>query len=185
MSWIEILAVLASLGGVLLSMAKNSLAWACNILASGLYGYIFFSSGLYSDMELQGFFILMAAYGWWNWSRAEQDWSPEKSKVLQLVWGLAGALLFGVGSGYIHTLYFPSVSFPYLDATLTGLSVFGTWLAIQKKVESWLVWIGVDVVYVGMYVQKGLWPTAVLYVVFCLLALKGYLDWRKQLKLKD
>ncbi|MEY2636821.1 MAG: hypothetical protein RLZZ197_1297 [Bacteroidota bacterium] len=117
MSSVEILAIIASLAGVILSMGRKSLAWLCNILASGLYGYIFWQSGLYSDMELQGFFILMAAYGWWNWSQSEADWKPEKSPYLPLFIGLMVALLFGAGSGYLHTLYFPSVSFPYLDAT--------------------------------------------------------------------
>ena len=63
MSSIEILAIIASLGGVILSMAKKSLAWVCNIIASSLYGYVFYQNGLYSDMELQGFFILMALIG--------------------------------------------------------------------------------------------------------------------------
>ena len=63
MSLVEILAIIASLAGVFLSMAKKSAAWICTIFASGLYGYIFWQNGLYSDMELQGFFILMAIYG--------------------------------------------------------------------------------------------------------------------------
>jgi nicotinamide mononucleotide transporter len=182
MSSVEILAIIASLAGVILSMERKSLAWLCNIIASGLYGYIFWRSGLYSDMELQGFFILMAAYGWWNWSQSEAGWKPEKSPYLPLLKGLMIALLFGAGSGYLHTLYFRSVSFPYLDATLTGLSIYGTWLATKRKIENWIVWIIVDFAYVGMYLSKGLWGTAVLYGVFILLAFKGYLDWHKQLK---
>jgi len=185
MSVIEIFAALASLIGVLLSMAKNSLAWVFNIIASGLYGYVFWQNSLYSDMELQGFFILMAVYGWWNWSRSEQDWKPEKSTITQLSAGLAVALLFGLGSGFLHLNYFPSVSFPFLDATLTGLSIYGTWLATQRKIENWLVWIGADLVYVVMYVQKGLWTTAGLYFIFTLLAIKGYKDWLKPLKNRD
>jgi nicotinamide mononucleotide transporter len=182
MSVLEILAILASVAGVLFSMARKSLAWPSNIIASGLYSYIFCQSGLYSDMELQGFFILMALYGWWNWSRSEQDWNPEKSSFLPLGIGLMVALFFGAGSGYLHRLYFPSVSFPYLDATLTGLSIFGTWLASQRKIENWLVWMGVDFIYVGMYINKGLWGTALLYFAFIILATKGYLDWSKSLK---
>lgn len=185
MSPIEILAIIASLGGVLLSMAKKSLAWVCNIIASGLYGYVFYQNGLYSDMELQGFFILMAIYGWWTWSRSEPDWVPEKSSLQDLFTGLAVALLFGAGSGFLHQHYFLSVSFPFLDATLTGLSIYGTWLATRRKIENWIVWIGVDIVYVGMYVNKGLWGTAALYLVFIALALKGYIDWLKPLKNRD
>ncbi|MCZ2477406.1 nicotinamide mononucleotide transporter [Aquirufa antheringensis] len=185
MSPIEILAIIASLGGVVFSMAKKSLAWVCNIIASGLYGYIFYQNGLYSDMELQGFFILMAVYGWWTWSRSERDWVPEKSSRRVLFIGLAVALLFGAGSGFLHQQYFTDVSFPFLDATLTGLSIYGTWLATRRKIENWIVWIGVDIVYVGMYVNKGLWGTAALYLVFIALALKGYIDWLKPLKNRD
>lgn len=185
MSTVEILAIIASLSGVLLSMAKKSLAWVCNIIASGLYGYVFYQNGLYSDMELQGFFILMALYGWWTWSRSEQNWMPEKSNLQALLVGLVVALLFGAGSGFLHLQYFPSVSFPFLDATLTGLSILGTWLATRRKIENWIVWIGVDIVYVGMYLNKGLYGTAALYGVFIVLALKGYLDWLKPLKDRD
>jgi nicotinamide mononucleotide transporter len=185
MSAVEILAIIASLSGVLLSMAKKSLAWVCNIIASGLYGYVFYQNGLYSDMELQGFFILMALYGWWTWSRSEQNWMPEKSNLQALLVGLVVALLFGAGSGFLHLQYFPSVSFPFLDATLTGLSILGTWLATRRKIENWIVWIGVDIVYVGMYLNKGLYGTAALYGVFIVLALKGYIDWLKPLKDRD
>jgi len=185
MSSIEILAILASLAGVLFSMARKSLAWPSNILASSLYAYVFWQSGLYSDMELQGFFILMALYGWWNWSRSEDNWKPERSTFLSFSVGLALALLFGAGSGFVHLNYFPSVSFPFLDATLTGLSIYGTWLATQRKIENWLVWIIVDIAYVGMYLNKGLWGTAALYVVFIILAIKGYLKWLKPLKNRD
>jgi len=185
MSAVEIVAILASLGGVVLSMARKKLAWASNILASGLYGYVFWQSDLYSDMELQGFFILMALYGWWTWSRQQRDWIPERASNAQLIGGLSVALLFGMGSGFLHLNYFPSVSFPFLDATLTGLSIYGTWLATQRKIENWLVWIGVDFAYVGMYLNKGLWGTAALYVVFIFLAIKGYIDWLKPLKNRD
>jgi nicotinamide mononucleotide transporter len=182
MSLIEITAIMASIVGVLFSMAKKSQAWVCNIIASGLYSYVFYQNSLYSDMELQGFFILMALYGWWNWSRADQDWVPERSSLRALLGGVAVALLFGMGSGYLHQQYFSSVSFPFLDATLTGLSIWGTWLATRRKIENWIVWIGVDIVYVGMYLNKGLYGTAALYGLFILLALKGYIDWLKPLK---
>ncbi len=185
MSLVEILAIIASLAGVFLSMAKKSAAWICTIFASGLYGYIFWQNGLYSDMELQGFFILMAIYGWWTWSQSEQNWKPERATFRQLSGGLAVALVFGMGSGYVHQQYFPSVSFPFLDASLTGLSIYGTWLATQRKIENWLVWIVVDIAYVEMYATKELWGTAALYLVFIILALKGYLDWLKPLKNRD
>lgn len=185
MSLVEIFAIIASLAGVFYSVTKKSSAWICNILASGLYGYVFYQNSLYSDMELQGFFILMALYGWWTWSRSEQNWKPERATLGQLTGGLAVALVFGIGSGYLHLNYFPSVSFPFLDASLTGLSIYGTWLATQRKIENWLVWIVVDVIYVGMYVSKDLWGTAVLYFVFIILAIIGYQDWLKPLKNRD
>ena len=179
---IEAAGIITSILGVYFSSQRKSIAWVWNIIASGIYMYVFYMARLYSDMELQGFFILMAVYGWWTWSRSAQDWTPEKSSLKTLAGGLTIALLFGMGSGYVHQHYFPSVSFPFVDATLTGLSIYGTWLATQRKIENWLVWIGVDIVYVGMYANKDLWGTAALYLAFVVLALKGYIDWLKPLK---
>jgi nicotinamide mononucleotide transporter len=72
-----------------------------------------------------------------------------------------------------------------LDGVLAGLSVWATWLSTKKKIANWIVWIGVDLMYIGLYAQKEMWGTACLYAVFIGLAWKGYREWSITLKSND
>jgi nicotinamide mononucleotide transporter len=178
---VEGLGILCSLLGVYFSAKQARVAWIWNILASAMYGYIFYGLGLFSDMELQGFFILMAIFGFFQWTRSAENWIPEKSTRMQLIRGLLASLVFGGISGYLHQRYVPNVSFPYLDACLTGLSIWGTYLAAKRKIENWVLWILVDFVYIGMYMQKGIAGTSALYGLFICMAFYGYRSWQKKM----
>ncbi|MHA8105111.1 nicotinamide riboside transporter PnuC [Aquirufa nivalisilvae] len=186
-SWIkeniwEFSGVICSLLGVYFSIQQHLAAWIWNILASLLFGILFYQHGLYSDMELQGFFIAMGIYGFYQWRKEEKNWKAEKSTRLSLILGIACSLAYGLIAGYLHTRLTHLVSFAYVDATLTGLSIFGTWLAIHKKIENWILWIIVDIAYVIMYIQKALWGTSLLYVLFIFLAIKGLHHWKQNLR---
>jgi nicotinamide mononucleotide transporter len=100
---------------------------------------------------------------------------------MQLIIGLLASLVFGGISGYLHQRYAPNVSFPYLDACLTGLSIWGTYLAAKRKIENWVLWILVDFVYIGMYMQKGIPGTSALYGLFICMAFYGYRSWQKKM----
>jgi nicotinamide mononucleotide transporter len=180
-NWIEIAGIITSLLGIHFSIKRKTVAWIWNIIASILYGILFYQNKLYSDMELQGFFILLAIFGLLSWKKNENSWKPQKSTLIELAKGLGFALLFGVISGYLHQHYAPNVSFPYIDSTLTGLSIWGTLLAANKKIENWYVWIFADIIYTGMYFQKELFLTGILYLVFVFLAIQGLISWKKKM----
>ena len=97
-----------------------------------------------------------------------------------LLFGIGGSLIFGFVSGYFHR-EIPNVSLPFLDATLTGFSIWGTYLAAKMKIENWLVWIFVNILYIGVYIYKGMNGTAILYTVFLVFAFRGFYAWRKKL----
>lgn len=179
----EIAGIVASLIGVYYSSQRKTVAWIWNILASGIYMFVFYRAGLYSDMELQGIFILMAIYGIYQWKRVESDWKPVKSHLSQIIIGLLVAAFYGLVAGYLHARFSEQVKTPYWDATLTGMSILGTYWAAQRKIENWILWIFVDVAYVGMYVVNGLFWTAALYMLFIFMAFSGWYSWRKQLKI--
>jgi nicotinamide mononucleotide transporter len=178
---IEISGIITSILGVYFSTKQKAVAWIWSIIASILYGILFYQNNLYSDMELQGFFVLMAVFGLLNWKKNENSWKPQKSPINQLIMGIGFTLLFGFISGYLHQHYSPNVSFPYVDSSLTGLSIWGTWLAANKKIENWIVWISADIVYTGMYFQKELYMTGILYLIFVLLAIQGLISWKKKM----
>jgi nicotinamide mononucleotide transporter len=178
---IEAAGIITSLLGVYYSSQRKSMAWIWNIIASGIYMYVFYQAGLYSDMELQGVFILMALYGLYQWKRAQDSWKPTNNTFWQNMWGLVLAGLYGLVAGYLHERYATQVKSAYWDATLTGMSILGTYWAAQRKIENWVLWILVDLAYVGMYVDNKLWGTAALYLVFMCMAILGWISWRKQL----
>jgi nicotinamide mononucleotide transporter len=99
---------------------------------------------------------------------------------VNLIIGTGGSVLFGVISGYLHN-DLSNVSFPYLDATLTGFSIWGTYLAAKMKIENWLVWIFVNIIYIGIYLHKGMNGTAILYFIFLIFAFSGFYTWKKKL----
>jgi nicotinamide mononucleotide transporter len=164
---LEYAGIATALLGIFYSIKQNKIAWIWNFIASFIYGILFYQVGLYSDMELQGVFMAMALYGFVQWNRPIQ-------------FGIGGSLIFGFVSGYFHR-EIPNVSLPFLDATLTGFSIWGTYLAAKRKIENWMVWMFVDILYIGVYIYKGMNGTAILYSVFLLFAFRGFYAWRKKL----
>ncbi len=180
---IEAAGIITSLLGVYFSSQRHWIAWVWNIIASGIYMYVFYEAGLYSDMELQGLFIITGVYGLYQWRNVESTWRPEKSSLLFIVIGIVIAGLYGAGAGYFHENYTAQAKSPYWDASLTGLSLVGTYWASKRRIENWVLWIFVDCAYVAMYLVNGLWMTAGLYFVFVLMAIRGWAQWRKELKI--
>lgn len=177
---LEYAGIITALLGVFYSIKQHKIAWIWNFVASCIYGFLFYEVGLYSDMELQGVFMAMAIYGFVQWNQAEQLWEVTRSSRSDLLLGIVGSLIFGFASGYFHR-ELSNVSLPFLDATLTGFSIWGTYLAVKKKIENWLVWIFVDILYIGIYIYKGMNGTAVLYAIFLVFAFRGFYAWRKKL----
>jgi len=182
--WFELVAATVSAVDVWLATRRSMISWPVTILASALYGEQFRESRLYSDMLLQGIFVLFAIYGWWHWQRglrAEGSVLVETPRTQDLLRDAA----LGVGASALlgywmmrHT----DAALPWLDAALTGFSLVGTWWGARKYLANWWLWIVVDLIYIGEYLFKHLILTAGLYAVFVLLAMLGLRDWRRALR---
>lgn len=177
---LEFAGIITALLGVFYSIKQQKIAWVWNFIASFIYGILFYQVGLYSDMELQAIFIAMAIYGFIQWNKPIQVLEVSRSKWPNLLIGIGGSIMFGIASGYLHQKY-TNASLPFLDAILTGLSIWGTYLAAKMKIENWLVWILVNIVYVGIYMYKEMHGTAVLYMIFLIFAFRGFYTWKKKL----
>lgn len=182
--WFELVAAAISALDVWLATRRSMISWPVTILASVLYGEQFRESKLYSDMLLQGIFVLFAIYGWWHWAqgaRATGEVRVERPQARSLLRdAVIGVLASGVLGWWM--LHHTDASLPWLDAALTGASLVGTWWGTQKYLANWWLWIVVDVIYVGEYLYKHLILTAGLYAVFVGLAMLGLRDWRRALR---
>ena len=144
-----------------------------------LYAYIFYEYKLYGETILQFIFIVMNLYGFYHWRKGkveEHTIRIEKSNaptlVMQMVLASIAGLLFGLG---LH--YFTDASLPILDAQLAAFSLLATYWTTQKYIATWVLWVIVDIVYVGMFLYKSLYLTAGLYAVFIGLAILGWKQW--------
>lgn len=183
MSLFELTAALLGMISVYLLTKQNSLSWPIGIVMVLMYIVIFYEARLYSDMLLQVFFALMQAYGWYAWSSFQQ--TKQKTKVAelspqQLIGYCLLTLFLCLTLGIVMKRY-TNADLPFLDAFTTALSMVAQWLMTKKKLENWLLWIIADVIYVLMYCYKSLYPTAVLYLIFLVLAVLGYKSWKQEL----
>ncbi len=181
---LELLAVVLTLAAVYLTVRQIIWCWPLALISVLLYASVFYDARLYADMGLQGLYFGLAVYGWWAWLHGGEHHgelavslaSPRTRVVLLLVATLGGILL-----GQTLTR-FTNASLPFMDSTLTSFSIAAQWMQTQKLLESWLVWLAVDVFYVGMFLYKELYLTAGLYAVFLVLAAMGFAQWRRSMR---
>jgi nicotinamide mononucleotide transporter len=139
---------------------------------------VFFDARLYGDAGLQGVFIAASIWGWWQWLRGAEG-RPLPVTRLSHTGRLASLLGWAVGffalSAFLKACTDTDV--PHMDGFLTAGSLLGQLLTAKKKIENWHTWIVVDILYVGLYIYKGLHLTAILYAVFVVLAVLGLRAW--------
>jgi nicotinamide mononucleotide transporter len=184
---LELISFVLAIVTVLLNIRRIHWAWLFAIVSSATYGIVFFKARLYGDAGLQGVFIVASIWGWYEWLRgtgAPASGGDDKPLVVTRLdrrgwsWSLAGWLLGFVLLSWFLRAY-TDTDVPHMDGFLTAGSLLGTLLAARKKVENWHVWIAVDVLYVGLYVYKGLHLTAILYAVFVVMAALGLRTWAR------
>ncbi|MGQ0538379.1 MAG: nicotinamide riboside transporter PnuC [Gemmatimonadaceae bacterium] len=181
MSLLEFVAALFGAVAVYLSTRQNIWSWPTAIVNVGLYTAVFFRARFYAGMGLQVVYLVLSIYGWYHWLRGGERHSILRVSRATARHLLVLAILVSGGSlalGGILAARTDAV-LPYLDSTLTVSSLAAQWLMTRKVVENWLVWIGVDLVYVPMFLSRRLYPTAALYAVFLVLAVMGFLSWSR------
>ena len=186
MDWMAIIEWTAVIFGficVLLNAMENVWGWPTGLVSVGLYFIVFFNAKLYADFTLQIFFFVTGVYGWYHWlygGKEKDDLPITTSSVRDWIWyvviGVAGLLIIG----YLFDT-FTDADLAYWDAYTTAFSLVAQILMARKKIENWLIWIAVDIIAIGIYYVKGLYPTAILYTGFLVLATIGYLNWRKRM----
>jgi len=183
-TWLEIVAVVLGLWMVGCNLRVNPLGWPLAIASSALYALLFVHSRLYGEAALQGVFIVLGAWGWWQWLRGttaqgaalrvralapRQRWAVVGLTLA--AWPLLGALLARATDSDV----------PYLDALPTVGSLAGQYLLARKWVDNWPAWLAVNLVSLALFAVKGLWLTVALYAVFAALSVVGWRAWAAML----
>lgn len=184
LSALEIVGALSGILGVWLTSRRNIACFPIGLLNVTVYAVIFFSPSvrLYADGILQLVFGGLLVYGWREWSSAKEEKQVHITYLTRTAWLFvviatsAMALLLG------RILYnYTDAAIPQLDAALTAASLAAQWMVARRKIENWLFWIIIDLIYVPVYWQRALPLTALLYFIFLVLAVFGYRSWKRQM----
>ena len=182
-SW-EMLAVVLSVTYLLLAIMQNIWCWIAAFISTLIYSILFFDASLLMDSALNIFYLVMAIYGWYSWK-----YGNSKNKGDDLVISSYGFLrnlqiiivLLIISSilGYIMANY-TKADFAYLDTFTTVFAVFATYMLTKKVLENWLYWVIIDSVSIYIYINKGFYLTAILFVVYTVLAIFAFKQWKEE-----
>lgn len=180
---LEFIAVGITLAAVYLTARQIIWCWPLGLISVTLYAIVFYQSKLYADMGLQAVYFALALYGWWAWLHGGKDHGQLR---VSLVSGRARFLLVVIGAAAGVALgqtlnRLTDASLPFMDSTLTSYSIVAQWMQTRKWLEAWLLWLAVDVFYVGMFLYKKLYFTAGLYAFLLYLAALGFVAWRRSM----
>lgn len=182
MGGMEIAAALLGIVNVVLVVRRSTWNYPFGILMVALYFFVFWDAKLYSDALLQIFFFVIQMYGWWAWVHARHvdhgvavAWMPWRQRLPWLAGTAVAVALWGSGMAR-----FTDAAAPFVDATTAGLSIAAQCLQSLRRVESWVLWIAVDVIAIGLFAWKGLFVTSALYALFLILAAIGLFEWRRR-----
>lgn len=176
---VEIFGAIFGFLSVYFTIRQNIWCWYFGLLQVTLYCFVFYTSKLYSDMILHVIYIFLQFYGLYNWKYGGSNKSILRVTVLtHTMFWIGLTVLVTALLGYVMQTK-TDASFPYEDAFITVASLVAQYLMIKKILQSWLFWIIVDVVAIIIYAYKDLYFTTVLYVLFLVMAVMGYLEWKK------
>ena len=178
--WAEILGFGTGAACVVLAARRHLATFPVGIANNVVFVILFTGSALYADAGLQVVYLVLGVHGWLAWARRAPERHFVRSTPPSAVLPLAAAGLAGTALlTWVLAAYTDSTT-ELADAATTAGSLVAQYLLNRRRRETWLVWIAVDVGYVGLYAVKGLWITAALYLLFIGLCVGGWRAWRAE-----
>lgn len=194
-SYLELIASIATLIAVWLSARANLLSWPVGVLSVILYFFLFYQSQLYPDMFLQIFYFVTNIVGWWRWANPRMGEEDRKNELkvslmskkqlgLCVSIGVAGTACMGAFASRLHE-WFPSLfslpsAVPFVDSFIAVVSVLAQYYMMYKKLECWIMWVLVDIVATFLYFSRDLMVTGILYFILTCLASYALWNWRRE-----
>ncbi|WP_286914494.1 nicotinamide riboside transporter PnuC [Flavobacterium sp. UBA4197] len=180
---LEFLAFVFGIASVWYAKKENILVYPTGLIATTITVYLLFQAGYLGDMIINIYFSIMSVYGWYNWSRKRNEEDSLLISRTSLREKIIGMALFLTTIVIIFAIY-NAVDYEikhenYIDILASGLFFTGMWYMANKKIENWTLWIIGDIIAVPLYAYRGLGMLSLQYLIFTILAISAYLEWRK------
>jgi nicotinamide mononucleotide transporter len=185
-NYIELLGAILGFIYIFLSIRQNIWTWPVGLLTSSLYVWVFLNSQLYADMGLQMYYVVISIYGWYEWLKGNTSGSSKELMISRLQVN-TGIILAVIAVLVLILIWFVLKNYtdspvPFADSLATSLSIIATWMLARKILEHWVIWIFVDAFSIGLFLYKELYPTVILFVIYTIMAIAGYFEWKKVMK---
>jgi len=182
--WMEVFGFVTGAACVGLLVRQNIWNWPLGIANNLTFMVLFYRTGLYADVGLQVFYIAISVYGWWHWLHGGRDHGalaasrvrPATALLLVGTVAVTTALLTFILRRYTNS------TVPVLDSLITALSLVAQFMMTRKWVENWPVWILANCISVGLLIYKDLYVASLLYLVYQVLCVMGWKEWRAALR---
>ncbi|MCP4970466.1 MAG: nicotinamide mononucleotide transporter [Arcobacter sp.] len=182
MTMYEAIAMVLAIAYILLAIRQNIWCWPAAFLSTLIYAVLFFEVSLLMDSMLNLYYLVMAIYGWYSWKYGSniknEDLKVNTYGLLTNIKIIVVLSFVSLCFGYIMANY-TSADFAYIDSFTTVFAVFTTFMLAKKVLENWIYWIIIDIVSIYIYIQKELYLTAALFIIYTILALVAYINWKK------
>ena len=182
---LEFIAFSFGIISVIFAKKENILVYPTGIICTVITVYLLYKAQYFGDMMMNIYYSLMSIYGWWNWSRIENDkyllkitrFSKNDLGLTVFLFLLTVTITYAVYKFNLTEIKIPN----YIDMFTSGIFFTAMWLMANKKLESWVFWIIGDVITVPLYAYRGLGMLSLQYIIFTILAIQGYIEWKKHL----
>lgn len=182
---LEVFAFVFGIASVVLAKRESILVYPTGLIATVITMYLFFKDRLLGDMMINLYYSLMSIYGWWNWSRRKEGATVVHISRTNKTEKAIGFLLFVAASGLNYIIYkvfdVPIGPSNYVDILTSGIFFTAMWFMATKKLENWTLWILADLITVPLYAYRGWGMLSLQYLIFTILAIQGYREWKKRL----
>jgi nicotinamide mononucleotide transporter len=183
MTTYEAIAMILAIAYIVLAIKQSLWCWPAAFVSTLIYTILFYDVSLLMDSALNAYYLIMAVYGWYSWKYGGKLEQQELevttyglNKNIQIIIVLT---IISLGFGYVMANY-TSADFAYVDFFTTVFAVFSTYMLAKKIIENWIYWIVIDIISIYIYIQKGLNLTAVLFMIYTILAFIAYQNWKKE-----
>ncbi len=187
--FVEILGVIIGFIYLWLEYKASIYLWLTSIIMPAIYLFVYFDAGLYADVAINIYYLIIGVYGWMSWrygisrKNGTEKYDLKISHTSRRQWLRLLIAYIVIHFAISFTLInFTDTDVPWFNGLTSALSIIGMWMLAKKLIEQWFVWFVVDILSAVLYFYKGLEPTALLYSVYAIVAILGYKKWNKLLQ---
>lgn len=187
--FVEILGVIIGFIYLWLEYKASIYLWLTSIIMPAIYLFVYFDAGLYADVAINIYYLIIGVYGWISWrygisrKNGTEKYDLKISHTSRRQWLRLLIAYIVIHFAISFTLInFTDTDVPWFNGLTSALSIIGMWMLAKKLIEQWFVWFVVDILSAVLYFYKGLEPTALLYSVYAIVAILGYKKWNKLLQ---